>query len=278
MPNLFCELRGGSNYDALKWNIGYQALRVVMQMGFPDYKFRVYKLLSICKRREPFNSRRTHLVPPSTQTVQMHPAKKICAIKFVLDFVLWDLYLETTRTTATTGTFEFSSVRSHVRLYSIVSVGVVDGDSVSEVSKSISGLGTTEQDSICSLRGLKSELVECQAFSSGGNNALSGILCEAKGAYGHFWAFQHADVVGYFSYNDGSLSFLLAHVLRKSMEANRWLVDLTHVKALQDSRTELGVGSAGQELVQLDQESVVRILGLHNLHGTLVPRAAAACL
>ena len=159
-----------------------------------------------------------------------------------------------------------------------MSVGVADSNSVSEVGKGISGLGSTEKDSICSLRGFKGELVECQAFSSGSNNALSGTLCEAKGAYGHLGAFQHTDIIGNLCDNNSSLSFLLGHVLGKSVESHRGLVDLTHVKTLQDSRAELGVGSAGQELVKLDQESVVRVLGLNNLHGALVPRAATACL
>ena len=199
-------------------------------------------------------------------------------VYIVLVFVLCGLYLETTRATATTGTFEFSSIGSYIWLDSVVGVGVVDGDSVSKVGKCVSGLGSTEQDSICSLWCFECELIECHAFTSGGNDSLSGIVCEAKSANGHLRAFHHTDIVGYFGDNDGSLSFLLTHVLRKSVESHRRLVDLTHVKTLQDSRTELGVGSASQKLVKLDQESVVRILGLYNLHRALVPRAATAGL
>jgi len=62
------------------------------------------------------------------------------------------------------------------------------------------------------------------------------------------------------------------------VETNWGLVYLTHVQTLQDSRAKVGLSSSGQELVQLDQESVVRILGLYNLHRGLVPRAATAGL
>jgi hypothetical protein len=50
------------------------------------------------------------------------------------------------------------------------------------------------------------------------------------------------------------------------------------MKTLQDGRTELGFGSAGKELVQFDQESVVGVLGLYDLHGAFVPRAASTGL
>jgi len=208
----------------------------------------------------------------------MHPLTSTEYLDNVLVFVLKVLYLETTRATTTTSTFEFSSIRSHIRLDSIVGVGIVDGNSVSKVSLRVARLRTTEQDSICSLRCFQSELVECHTFTSSGNDALSGILCEAEGAYRHLRALQHPNVVGYFSHNNSCLSIFIGHVLGKSVKAHRWLVYLTHVKALQDGRTELGVGSARQKLVKLDQEPVVRILGLHNLHGALMPRAATASL
>lgn len=70
----------------------------------------------------------------------------------VLVFALFGLDLETTGATATTGAFELSSLRSYVRLDSVVGVGVVDSDSVSEVSKGFTGLRSTKQDGVASLR------------------------------------------------------------------------------------------------------------------------------
>jgi hypothetical protein len=171
--------------------------------------------------------------------------------------------------------FELASLGSDVRLDTVVSVGVGDGSLVSEVSQSFSGLGSAKQYGARSRWCLKSELIECQAFSTSGDNSLSGIFSETKSADRHFRALQHAHIVGYLSNENSGLSFLLRHILRKSVKTNRRLIDLTHVKALQDSCTELGLGSARQELVELDQETVVRILGLDNLHGALVPRAAS---
>lgn len=52
-------------------------------------------------------------------------------------------------------------------------------------------------------------------------------------------------------------------------------VDLAHVQPLEHRLTELGVCPTSQELVQLDQQSVVRVLGLDDLHGALVPHTAS---
>lgn len=60
------------------------------------------------------------------------------------------------------------------------------------------------------------------------------------------------------------------------MQSNGWLVHLTHVKTLQDSRTEFGFRSSVQELIKFDEKTVVRVLCLHDLHGARVPRATAA--
>ena len=60
------------------------------------------------------------------------------------------------------------------------------------------------------------------------------------------------------------------------MQSNGRLVQLAHVQSLQHSSAELGISSAGQELIQFDQELVVRILRLDLLHGALVADAAAA--
>lgn len=44
-----------------------------------------------------------------------------------------------------------------------------------------------------------------------------------------------------------------------------WAVDLAHHEPAQNDGIELGVGSAGEESVQLDQESNVRVLALWRL-------------
>ena len=61
------------------------------------------------------------------------------------------------------------------------------------------------------------------------------------------------------------------------MKADWWLVILGHVKALQDGSAESRLCSAGQELIQLNQQAIVRVLGLYNLHGRLVSNKATSC-
>jgi hypothetical protein len=186
------------------------------------------------------------------------------------------LDLESTRTTATTSLFELASLRPNVRLDSIVSVRVVDRGGVTKVSLGIARSGTTEKDSVGALRGTECELVKSDALTTGSQDALSRILGKSKSTDRHLRAFNHTDIVSYLSDNHGSLAFLLAHVLRKTVKTHWGLVDLTHVQTLQDSCAESRVSSAREELVELDQKLGVRILTLELLHGALVPHAASA--
>jgi len=126
-------------------------------------------------------------------------------LSFVLIFCL---YLESTRSTATTSPLELASLGSDVWFDTVVGVRVGDTGAVSEVGKSRTALGTTEEDSIGALGGTKGELVEGDAFSSGSNNALASIFGEGKSAHGHLRAFKHTDIVGDLSYNYCGLAFL----------------------------------------------------------------------
>mmetsp|Transcript_4416 Transcript_4416/g.8141 ORF Transcript_4416/g.8141 Transcript_4416/m.8141 type:complete len:80 (-) Transcript_4416:621-860(-) len=65
--------------------------------------------------------------------------------------LLQDLDLETTRTTTTTSTFEFTSIGSHIRLDTIVSVRIADRRAMSKVCESLSGSWSTKQDRSSSL-------------------------------------------------------------------------------------------------------------------------------
>ena len=48
------------------------------------------------------------------------------------------------------------------------------------------------------------------------------------------------------------------------------------MKTLQHGSAKLGIRTAAEELVQLNQQLVVRILSLYDFHGGLVPHTAAA--
>ena len=85
------------------------------------------------------------------------------------------LNLESTRTTTSTSLLELASLGSDIWLDSIVGVFVVDGGSVSEVSKSSTALWSTEKDGVSSGWCAKCELIESETLSSSSNmkNALN---------------------------------------------------------------------------------------------------------
>ena len=189
------------------------------------------------------------------------------------------LHLETARATATTGALELASLGSDVGLDAVVGVGVVDAGAVAEVGKGRSGLGSAEEDGVGALGCAEGELVEGEALTAGGEDALAGGLGEAEGADGHLGdVAEHADVVGDLANDDGDLALLVGHVLGETVEANGGLVHLGHVQPLDNSRAELGVGTTLKELVKLDQKTGVRVLGLDHLGRALVPDAASASL
>jgi len=156
-------------------------------------------------------------------------------------------------------------------------MGVDDTGALSEVGKGSTASRSTEQHGVGSGGCPQGQLVEGDALSSGGNDALAGVLGEGEGAHGHLGAFEHADIISDLSNNNGGLSLLLGHVLGKTVQAHWGGVDLGHVKALGDGGAELGVSSAGEELVKLDEKPGVRVLRLDGLHGRLVAGTAATC-
>lgn len=156
-------------------------------------------------------------------------------------------------------------------------MGVVDSRPLAEVGKGRAALRSTEKDGVRSRRGTEGELVECDALPSGGEDSLAGVGAEAEGADAQLGALHHADVVSYLANDDGDLSILVRHVLRKTVKADWRGVKLGHVQALSDGGAKLGVGTAREELVQLDEEARVGVLRLDDLHRRLVARAAPAC-
>ena len=194
----------------------------------------------------------------------------------VSSIVFCSLNLETTRTTTSTSLFEFASLTADIGLDSIVGMRIIDGRRVSKVRQGFAALGSSQQDDALSLGRAEGQLIQGNAFSSGGRDAFAGSFGETECADGHFGAFEHAHIVRDFSDNDSSLSFLLGHVFGESVESHGWSVDLGHVETFEDSRTEFGVCSARQEFIQLDEEFVVRIGSLDLFHGRLVAHAATS--
>lgn len=186
------------------------------------------------------------------------------------------LNLEPTGLTATTCLLELTSLTPDEGLNTIVGVGVVDRCPLSEVGQGGTALGTTEQDSVGSSGCPQGELIKSDALSTGGDNTLACILSERKGAHTQLGAFEHANIIGDLSNDDGGLVGLLSHVFGDTVEADGGSIDARHVKTLGNGRAECGVSTAGKEFVQFDKKTVVGILGLDNLIRGLVTATTAS--
>lgn len=157
-------------------------------------------------------------------------------------------------------------------------MGVVDGSPLSEVCQSLTAFRSTKQHGVGSSGCPQGKLIEGNALSTSGDDALASILGERKCADAHLGAFKHTDIIGDLSNNNGNLSILVGHVLGKTVKANGWGVDLGHVQTLSDGGAESGVGTTSEELVKLDEKTVVGVLRLDNFHRRLVAGTAASCL
>ena len=80
----------------------------------------------------------------------------------------------------------------------------------------------------------------------------------------HFWDFEESEVIGDGANNDSNFVFtsLLLHITYQPSQRHWWPVALAHEKTLHDDLVELGIGTTGQETVQLDEEPQVDIIGL----------------
>lgn len=186
------------------------------------------------------------------------------------------LYLESTGRTTTTSPLELASLRPDKGLDTIVGVGVVDGGSLTKVSKGLTASRSTQQDGVGSSGCPQCKLIESDALSSGSNDALACILGEGEGADAHLGAFKHTNIISDLSDNDGNLAILVGHVLGKTVEPNWRRVDLGHVQTLGNGGAEFGVCSAREEFVQLDEETVVGVLRLDDFRRRLVATTASS--
>ena len=148
---------------------------------------------------------------------------------------------------------------------------------MSKVSKSLAALGSTKKNSVGSSRSPKCKLIECKTFSSSGQDSLSGVFGEGKSAYSQFRNLHHTDIISYLSDDNSNAFVLVQHVTGKTVKSYGWLVDFGHVKTLDYGSTETGVGTASKELVELDQETGVRVSGLDDLAGGLMSGTATTC-
>ena len=132
-------------------------------------------------------------------------------------------------------------------------------------------LGAAEQQGVGASRGAHGDLVDREALAAGLDNARAGGGSEAERSNGELGHLQEAVVVRHWSNQDNGLALVcFARVLvcggrNDAGKGHGRAVDLAHHQAAQDDLVELGVGPAGEESVELDQEGQIRVLRLLDL-------------
>jgi len=177
----------------------------------------------------------------------------------VLNRGVTDLNLEAAALSASASSLEFAALGAHVR----ARVGVRLSGGFAEVSVGRAGSAASlHENGVLSLGGFESQLIEGHDFASGLEDALAGVRGDVHGAERQLGKLVNAQVVGDGADNHGGLvvtaGFL--HHARDAGDRHGWPVHAAHIKTFQDDLVELGVGSAGQETVELDQEAQVDIL------------------
>jgi len=118
------------------------------------------------------------------------------------------------------------------------------------------------QDGVLSLGGLEGQLIEGENLSAGFEDAFAGARGDVHGAQRQLRNLVETKIVSDGANDDGGLAIAawLLHHAGDASDGHGWSVHAAHIKTFQDDLVELGVGSAGQETVELDQEAQVDIL------------------
>lgn len=121
-----------------------------------------------------------------------------------------------------------------------------------EVALSLAIAWASEEKDVLAGRGLLSKLIECEAFSLAGDNALAGLLGEAKSADAEVLGeVEQPDIIGDGADNGNDLAFLITAVLGNAAEADGITVEAGLVESFVNHSVEGAISPAGQERVQL---------------------------
>jgi hypothetical protein len=159
------------------------------------------------------------------------------------------LHLVAARVSATTSTFVLSA---DLGLSADVGSGVL-AVNTTEVTEGLAGTTRTLEENGGGTSGaLKSKLVEGQDAAAGLNDASAGSLGDAESGNVQLGDLQKSGVVGDGANDNGDvLSILSLEVLGDLAKRDGGSVDTGHTESLEDNLVEVGLSSAGQELVQL---------------------------
>ena len=123
------------------------------------------------------------------------------------------------------------------------------------MSSGFSLLGSSEEEGVGSGRRLHDELIESHASTTSSDDSGTGGLGEAQRAHGELRHLVHTLVIGDLADDNGNLAVLVRHVLDEPRDRDGRLVAAGHVQALADDLVELRVRAAGEELVQLAEQT-----------------------
>jgi len=171
------------------------------------------------------------------------------------------LDLEAAALSASASSLELATLGANVG----TRLGVGLSWSLSEVSVGRAGSAASlHQDGVLSFGGLEGQLIEGKDLSSGLENTFAGASGDVHGAQRQLGDLVKTKVVGDGADHDCGLTIAarLLHHARDASDGHWRPVHAAHIQTLQDNLVELGLGSTGQEPVELDQEAQVDILAL----------------
>jgi len=169
------------------------------------------------------------------------------------------LDLEAAALSASTSSLELAALGANVG----TRAGVGLAGSLAEVTVGRTGSAASlHQDGVLSLGGLEGQLIEGENLSAGFEDAFAGARGDVHGAQRQLRNLVETKIVSDGANDDGGLAIAawLLHHAGDASDGHGWSVHAAHIKTFQDDLVELGVGSAGQETVELDQEAQVDIL------------------
>ena len=127
------------------------------------------------------------------------------------------------------------------------------------MSEGFSSSGTSQEEGVFTSWGSESELIESQALTTSSDDSLSSLFSESQSADSELGDGQESDVVGNGGDDDDGLIFSTLEVLNNSGNADGISDDSGLVESSEDGLVECRISSSGQELVESDQQLVIRV-------------------
>ena len=132
-----------------------------------------------------------------------------------------------------------------------------------EMLDSLPGVSlSSQQDGVCTLWCPQSQLIQSDDLATGLLDPLTGSLGDSQSGDAQLGDLQHSRIVRDSSYDDdGFVGIVLGgHLAADEADADGRTVDARLEETFEDDLVELGVGTTGEESVQLHEEKQVHVL------------------